>query len=438
LAVPTRGRFGLRRHLRDVLMIATALVLAWGMVYYYAGVLLPIREKAPLGAWDVGGYQSDLYPRWLGARELLWHHRNPYSREMTEEIELGFYGRPIDAARRDKVDPEAFAYPAYVAFLLAPLLPLRFEVAKPVFTAILLLMTVATLPLWVRGMKLRLGWRATFLAFCAMMSSYTVVEGLRLGQITLLVSFLMAGSVAALSRGWHLLAGILLALALVKPQLCAFLLTLLVVWSVGEWSARKRFAIGFGIVAAMEFVGSELMLPGWFGFWRGAVVEYIHWHRGSLLTGMLGARIAPVVTGGLILVCGILFWGCRTEVVGSTRFNLAVVSALTATTIVLPNAGGGSFYNQILLVPVVAWLVTSGGALAKDGPARLTWIIASAGLAGEWILAFAVSFAAFALGYHFQNEATAFVGGPEVLMYILPLELALFVSSAALPSWRAQ
>lgn len=420
-----------------MLLVAAVLLLAWGMVYYYSGVLLPIRANAPLGGWGIGGYQSDLYPRWLGARELLWHHRNPYSQEMTEEIERGFYGRPIDPSRRLEVDPESFAYPVYVTFLLAPFLPFPFERAQMVFTAILLLLTVATLPLWIRGLRLHLGMRATLLGFAVMMSNYAVVEGLRLGQITLLVSFLMAGSVAALSEGSPLWAGVLLAMALVKPQLCYLLVAFLIVWVAGDWRARRGFAIGFGSVVALLLVGSELILPGWFGFWLEAVAEYIRWHRGSLLTELLGTRVAPVVAGGLIVFCGVVFLRFRAEPAGSSRFNFALVSALSVTSLILPNAGGGSFYNQILLVPVVLWLFTSGKALAKSYvPARVTWILAVAGMTGQWIFAFVVSFAALALHYSFQREATYFVGGPELLMYAFPGELALFVLCASLPFWR--
>jgi len=412
--------------------------MAWGMVYYYAGVLLPIRANTALGAWGIGGYQSDLYPRWLGARDLLLHHRNPYSREMTEEIERGFYGRPIDPSRLVDVDPEAFAYPVYVTFLLAPFLPFRFEIVQPIFTAILLLLTVATLPLWIRGMRLGLGMRANLLGFGAMMSSYAVVEGLRLGQITLLVTFLMAGSVASLSSGSPVLAGVLMALTLVKPQLSYLLVAFLIVWVTGDWRARKGFAIGFGIVVVLLLAGSEVILPGWFWFWREAVGEYIQWHRGSLLAELLGARVAAVVAGALIVLCGIVFWRCRAAVVGSSRFNFTLVSALSVTSLVLPNAGGGSFYNEILLVPVVLWLFASGKDLAMNyGPARVTWIVAVAGLLGQWIFAFAVSFAAFALRYHFHLEAAPFVGGPELLMYGFPAELALFVWCAAPQFWRA-
>jgi hypothetical protein len=420
---------------RQIFLAAVLLLLAWGMIYYYFGVLLPIRNKTALGAWDTGGYQSDLYPRWLGARELLLHHRNPYSREMTEEIERGFYGRPIDPAMRREVDPEAFAYPVCVTFLLAPLLPLRFEVAQPVFTAILLFVTVVSFPLWIRGLKLSLGWRGAVVGFAAMMSSYMVIEGLRLDQITLLVSFFLAASVAAIESGYSLAAGILLGLSLVKPQLSCLFIAFVLTWSLGHWKVRKKVPIGFAATSALLLVGSELILPGWFKLWREAIDDYLNWHRGSLLSTLLGPHVAPATMGILLLLCAVLFWRFRSGDAGSAGFNFAVVFAFAATSLVLPNAGGGSFYNQILLLPAVLWLCTSGRALTSDYmPARVTWFFAAGTLAAEWILAFAVSFSSFILHRHFHFEATPFVGSPELLMYAFPAALALFVLCAAPPA----
>jgi hypothetical protein len=37
------------------------------------------------------GNNSDLYPRWLGAREALLHNQDPYSTAVTREIQLGLY-----------------------------------------------------------------------------------------------------------------------------------------------------------------------------------------------------------------------------------------------------------------------------------------------------------------------------------------------------------
>jgi hypothetical protein len=61
------------------------------------------------------GNFSDLYPAWLGTRELLVNHRDRYSPEVTASIQKGVWGRTVDA--RNPGDPEdqsRFAYPLYV------------------------------------------------------------------------------------------------------------------------------------------------------------------------------------------------------------------------------------------------------------------------------------------------------------------------------------
>ena len=81
------------------------------------------------------GNLSDLYPRWLGARELLLHRRNPYGDDITHEIQKGYYGRALDPARPDDPrDQQGFAYPIYVVFLLAPLIGLPFHGVQIFFT----------------------------------------------------------------------------------------------------------------------------------------------------------------------------------------------------------------------------------------------------------------------------------------------------------------
>src|SRR5882757_10819157 len=105
---------------QQILAPILALSAAASMWFYVRRILVPrqVIEGARLEC--PRGNLSDLYPRWLGARELLLHHRNPYSPEITREIQRGYYGRELDPRRpRDPIDEQAFAYPVYVTFLLA-------------------------------------------------------------------------------------------------------------------------------------------------------------------------------------------------------------------------------------------------------------------------------------------------------------------------------
>ena len=137
-----------------------------------------------------------------------------------------------------------------------------------------------------------------------------------------------------------------------------------------------------------------------------------------------------VVAGGAIALCGMMFWRFRKEPCGSRPFNYALVVALALTMLCLPTAAGAN-YNQAILLPAAVWLFTPGRSLAKGGLARLMWVMAVNTLAWEWILALPVSFAAFALQHRFEREATWFVAGPELVTFLFPLALALFLLCVA-------
>src|SRR5580698_655731 len=104
-------------------------------MWFYVIDILRARQIAEAEAKQIPrGNLSDLYPRWLGARELLLHHRDPYTRDLTREIQMGYYGRVLDPARtEDPTDKQAFAYPVYVVFLLAPTVTLPFAVVQAGF-----------------------------------------------------------------------------------------------------------------------------------------------------------------------------------------------------------------------------------------------------------------------------------------------------------------
>src|SRR4051794_38817837 len=103
------------------------LLLAGSMCFYVQRILIPYQRADAASHGRPRGNLSDLYPRWLGARELLLHGRDPYSAEVTREIQAGYYGRQLDPNRDgDPKDQQGFAYPAYVVFLLAPVIKLPF------------------------------------------------------------------------------------------------------------------------------------------------------------------------------------------------------------------------------------------------------------------------------------------------------------------------
>src|SRR5262249_39668605 len=158
--------------------------------------------------------------------------RNPYSDEITREIEAGYYGRPLDASRPyDPHDEQAFAYPVYVVFLLAPTVRIPFPEVQALFPWFLALLTAASALLWLRALAWRPPLITAVVVMVLLLGSFPVLQGLKLQQLTLLVHGFLAGAVALVAAGNLLSAGVLLALATIKPQLVLPLLAWFFVWS---------------------------------------------------------------------------------------------------------------------------------------------------------------------------------------------------------------
>ena len=155
-----------------------------------------------------------MYPRWLGTRELLLHHRDPYSPEVTREIQSGYYGRPLDPGRMDDPrfnepkDQQGFAYPLHVIFLLAPTIGLPFPVVQTGFRWLLVILTLASVLLWLRVLRWRPSVATTAILILLTLGSYAVVQGIKLQQLTLVVSALLAGCGAALVAGQFFSGGL--------------------------------------------------------------------------------------------------------------------------------------------------------------------------------------------------------------------------------------
>ena len=178
--------------------IAAALLFAASMWFYMQRVLIT-HQEAEAATHDIPrGNLSDLYPRWLGARELLLRHRDPYSPEITREIQIGYYGRALDSHRAyDPIDQQAFAYPVYVVFLLAPAVFLPFWMVQIGARWFLAVLTAATVLFALRALR----WRQQGLRLCNLRVAHAVYRGKKLKEIEASHAHCITPSVTALGLG---------------------------------------------------------------------------------------------------------------------------------------------------------------------------------------------------------------------------------------------
>jgi len=369
-----------------------ALLLAVSMWFYLQDVMIRYQMADSAERHIPRGNLSDLYPRWLGARELLLDHRDPYSAEITQEIQRGYYGRPLDPSRpNDPKDQQGFAYPLYVVFLLAPTVPLPFSVVQIGFFWLLVVTTLATVLVWLRTFEWHPSSATTASLVLLTLGSFQVLQGLKLQQLSLFVSGLIAGSVALMTTGHLFAAGILLALSTIKPQLVLPLALWLLLWVLSDWPRRKAWAVAFGGALAALVVGAEVTLPGWIGEFRHALSAYRQYNDGawSVLEVLLSPRWGQVAAVLVLLVTARLGWKLRRVAADSSAFHWMTALVLAVTLLVAPKT---SPYNQVLLLPAVL-LVARGWRVVWDKGrlARFTCLLAASVLFWPWVAAFVVT-----------------------------------------------
>jgi hypothetical protein len=360
-------------------MLAFSVILAVSGWLYLQRVLIAHQVRDAAATGRPRGNLSDLYPRWLGARELLLQGRDPYGAEVTREIQAGYYGRPLDAARPgDPRDKAGFAYPVYVAFFLAPTVKLPFAIIQRSFFWLLVLLISASTILWFRVVQ----WSASVATQCTALAltlgSIAVMQGLKLQQISLLIAALICAAIVLLAADRPVAAGVLLAIASVKPQLVVLLLIWLAIWTFGDWRRRYRLALSFGSSMAILLAASEWVLPHWIPrFWH-ALGEYRDYApSSSVMDGLIGTpwsrALEFLAIAGLLGAC----WKERRQAVNSESFAFGVSMALAITILVLPMPAQ---YNQVLLIPALLFLTKERRSIWRSNVANRILLVTVGGL----------------------------------------------------------
>ena len=337
------------------------------MIYYHQGLFMPrvhdVNMSRNLG--DGYAFGDDFYPIWLTSRECLRLRCDLYSTEMTHEIQTGLFGRALNSRHRTdpRTDYRTFAYPAFTDLLMWPTALLPFATVRVLFVFLLGALTVASVILWTRALGLPLPWEWMVLSIMLTLSSYQVLEGLYADQLGLLVGFLLAAAILSLIRGRLMLAGVLLALTTIKPQMTLLVLFYLGLWTVYDWRRRRQLCLGFFVTMALLVGSAVIVWPHWMQSWIQVVLGYHRYARppmvGELLAGPLGplaGTVTVVLVVILLLVAAGLAWHNRAAERGSRKFWLTMSLLLSITTVTL--LPGQAIHDEVILLPallLLAW-----------------------------------------------------------------------------------
>ncbi len=375
--------------------LVIAALLSVSMLGYFRRVLVPY-QRADAAAHDhPRGNLSDFYARWLGARELLLHGRDPYSPPLTREIQLGYYGRTLDASRPgDPMDQQAFAYPAYVVFFLAPLIYLPFKTLwLPLYIFLTGLIALIVM-LWLRVLRWKLPPFDVLSLVLLTLGTLPVIMGIEVQQLTLVVMAMLVGCALLLASGRHLLAGVCLSISSIKPQLALPLAVWLTLWTICSWRQRKYFVLGLFLTSGFLCLAAQWVLPGWFPEFIRAVVAYQQYTNAKSLFGNLSSpTLGLFLSASVVVAAALLCFRLRDQSETSSHFAFAFSFILAVTVVIIPSV---STYNQVLLLPGVLLLVKELPKLwNRNRVSKVVFILAGLTIFWPWFAALGLTISSF-------------------------------------------
>ena len=391
-------------------LFLAGLLCAAGTWTYASRVLVPYQIADAEAHGRPRGSFSDLYPSWVGARELLLQSRDPYGAEITREIQAGYYGQPLDASQvKERRDEQRFAYPVYELLLLAPAMRLPFPLVQKGFFWMMVVLTAASVWVWMRVLQWPAHPMAQITAITLTLGSAAVMQGLKLQQVSLLVAGLIAFAVLLLSKGHPLPAGVLLALACIKPQLVLLLLLWLGIWTLADLRRRYLWAVSFLVTMGLLLAASEWLLPHWIPrFWEQARA----YHTYADAVGVMEKLVGLVLGGTLELLAlatmvGIC-WRERRSAANTGAFAFTSALVLAITTLLVPKYAP---YNHVLLLPAVLVLVEDRHTLWRQSWAsRVLFATAAILVCWPWFASVALAALSFILPQQSVERAWAVPG----------------------------
>ncbi len=266
-------------------------VLIWGN-YRYA-------QRNPGG--------TDFLVHWVGTRGFITDGISPYSDEAALRIQTMVYGRAAQPGEHEL----RVAYPLYSMLLFLPFALIKdFVIARAVWMAVLEVALIALALLTLRLVR----WKpkpivlGVFMLFAVFW--YHALRPLILGNAVILISLALVAALLAIRANQDELAGVLLGLSTIKPQVVLLFIGFLVFWSI--FNRRWKIIAWLLITVAILTGIGILLIPDWIVQNLREVLRYPGYNPPGTVSAALAAImpnvgtrlgfIVPILVGVVTLV----------------------------------------------------------------------------------------------------------------------------------------
>lgn len=256
---------------------------------------------------------TDLLVHWVGTRAYFTQGISPYSDQVALEIQKMVYGRAAQPGEHEL----RVAYPFYSVILFFPFALISdFTVARAVWMTILEigLIGLTLISIQLTSWKPK-SWMLALL-FVFSLVWYHAMRALINGNIVILIALGIAGTFYAIKLQHDELAGVLLALITIKPQVVILIVVFVLFWAFFQ----RRFKIigWFAIALALLVLCATLLVPDWIMQNIREVLRYPGYNPpGTPSTALatwfpaLGPRLGTVLSLAVIVILLAEWWLAR-------------------------------------------------------------------------------------------------------------------------------
>ncbi len=366
------------------------------MVYYHLGLFIPraLQVRASIGLNNGYSFGDDFYPVWFTARESRLGNHDLYSYEMTRQIQIGLFGRPVDPHRKSDppIDYRQYSYPAFTNLILWPSALLDFPRLRMVLTLLLPTLTALSIWMWLKALRWQIHpmWVASVIVLT--LGTYQLLEAFFALQPGLFVGFFLAAAALAIRGNRLMLAGALCSLTLIKPQVTILAVLYLLLWSLSD-RTRARFWQGFLATTSALMIGSLWIWPHWVGEWISVLRGYRDYARPALVSLVLGTTFpkytAAIIIAVVLIVSILLMWRARRFDQDTLKFWFVLSLLLAVTTVTL--LPGQAMYDHFILIPGILLVLRFRAQFrAKGTVQRSLLLIGAVVLFWPWFSSFAL------------------------------------------------
>ncbi len=299
---------------------------------------------------------SDFLTRWLPVQLMVYEGvENPYSDEVSYQIQLLRYGR----AALPGEAPGLFAYPYYIVPFILPFALIKdLVIARALWMLFLQLCHITIILLSLRICRYRPTASLLLLLLMFSLISADMLIATIEGNPASLAALFIVLSLFFIQKEKDTVAGLMLALATIKPQLTVLFFILVWLWAFSNkrWKIMTSSAISVAILMGVSFI----FLPQWFAEFFRQVFVYPGVAQpntpATIFAGVLPATVATWIGRGFSLVSLLLLayvW------YRSYKQPFSVLSWSAGVTLaLLPFSGIASTRtNLVVLLPFVTWLI---------------------------------------------------------------------------------